>query len=244
MSDTGAIILAAGLGTRLRAVVDDRPKGLIEISGQSLVGRSVALLRAAGIEQITIVAGYRADEYRAFAHGSADLRLAVNDEFATTGSMASLAVGLDAFDSLPQTLLVLESDIVYEARALTAMLSGPSDATLVSGWTDAGDEVFVSAPGGLLRAMSKRREDLSSVDGEFVGITRLSPTTSAAMRDAFARFSLANHHGRMDYETGALVEVAAQHRIHTVVMRDLWWGEIDDERHHERVTRDVWPRVQ
>lgn len=241
MSVDAAVILAAGIGSRLRSVVDDRPKGLIEIGGQSLVDRSVALLRKAGIRRITIVAGYRADAYRAFARGAADLQILVNDAFASTGSMASLALGLDA---VAGSVLVLESDIVYEARALGAMLAGPADATLVSGVTGAGDEVWVCAPGGILQAMSKRREDLPSVDGEFVGITRLSSDTAAAMREAFARFGRRHGHGRMDYETGALAEIASCQRIDVVAIPDLVWGEIDDERHHARVTRLVWPRVQ
>ena len=66
-----AIVLAAGVGMRLRSVDDDRPKGLVEIGGETLIGRSIRLLRAAGIERITIVAGYRAESYLEFASGLA-----------------------------------------------------------------------------------------------------------------------------------------------------------------------------
>jgi 2-aminoethylphosphonate-pyruvate transaminase len=151
-----AVILAAGLGARLKSV-DDRPKGLIEIGGEPLVGRSVRLLRTRGIEAITIVVGHCADAYRAFAANQADIHLAANDAFATTGSMASLAVALDR---IGEPVVVLESDLVYESRALDVLLNSPSaDATLLSGATGAGDEVWVWAPDGRIAAMSKQLAD-------------------------------------------------------------------------------------
>jgi choline kinase len=236
-----AIILAAGVGARLRGVVDDRPKGLIEIGGETLVGRSVRLLRGAGVERITIVAGFQAGRYTAFAAGQSGLHVLVNPAFETTGSMASLDVGLEAIQG--RDVLVLESDIAYEARALDLAAQVDQDATIVSGPTGAGDEVWVSAPDGWLLAMSKIRADLPSVEGEFVGITRLSPAGASAMRAAFHAFFQQHGHGRMDYETGGLVGIAANRAVRALFMPDLCWGEVDDERQLVRVISDVWPAI-
>lgn len=229
------------MGARLRSVVDDRPKGLIEIQGETLVGRSLRLLRAAGIEHTTIVVGYRADQYERFAAGQADIDLARNEAFATTGSMASLAIALDG---IQDPVLVLESDIAYEARALSALMdASTADATLLSGPTAAGDEVWVHAPGGRLRAMSKNARDLPDVAGEFVGITRLSSLACAAMRTAFQRFTDRHAHARMDYETGALADVSRTRPIAALLVSDLCWGEIDDDRHFDRVVHRIWPAL-
>ena len=234
-----AVILAAGQGMRLRSVVPDRPKGLIEIAGEALVARSMRLLDEYGVREVTIVAGYCAEQYATFRAGDDDVRLLTNPSYATTGSMASFAVALNA--GVAGDLLVLESDIIYERRALSAILAAPGDAaTLVSGPTGAGDEVWVDAVDGRLRAMSKRRADLPSTVGEFVGITRLSADAAAAMRAQFARFVAVHGHGRMDYETGALVAVAQRHPIAVTVVPDLQWGEIDDERHYTRVSSMKW----
>jgi len=236
-----AIILAAGLGTRLRSVADDRPKGLIEIDGETLVGRSVRLLRSAGIHHITIVTGYAADYYERFAAGQPDIHLAPNDKFASAGSMASLAIALDR---VRHDVLVLESDLVYESRALKTMLSAAaSDSTLVSGPTKAGDEVWVYAPEGRLHAMTKIAHELPAITGEFVGITRLSASAATAMVHAFKSFVDAHGHGRMDYETDALVAVARLYPIAAIVVKDLCWGEIDDEQQYARVVQHIWPAV-
>jgi len=235
-----AIILAAGMGLRLRSVVDDRPKGLIAIRGETLVGRSVRLLRDLGVTRITLVIGHRAADYEQFAEGQSDITLVVNPAFATTGSMASLAAGLERVDG---PVLVLESDIAYEARALTALLAAAADATLLSGPTGAGDEVWVDARDGLVRAMSKNAADVKTITGEFVGLTRLSAAAAADMRKMFVEFERAHGHGRMDYETGALVAMARQRPVRAVLIPDLCWGEVDDDRHYARLLRDVWPVV-
>lgn len=246
--DSRAIILAAGMGTRLRSIVDARPKGLIEIDGETLVGRSVRVLGDAGISEVTIVAGYCADQYERFAAGRPGVRTVLNERYASSGSMASLARALDAVSTGDRAggVLVLESDIVYEARAVTAILSSPSfpDATLLSGPTGPGDEVWVCAPNGRLRSMSKRAADLPSITGEFVGITRLSAAGAQAMQRAFTAFVDRCGHERMDYETDALVAIAAERAIGAVFVPDLLWGEVDDEQHLARVRDDVWPRLQ
>ena len=234
-----AVILAAGQGMRLRSVVDDRPKGLVEIAGEALVARSVRLLRESGVREITVVAGYRADHYATFCAHDGGLRMVTNGDYASTGSMASFAVAIDA--GVATDILLLESDIIYEPRALTTIIAADGGAaTLVSGPTDAGDEVWVHAVGGRLQAMSKRRRDLPDTVGEFVGITRLSVAAAQAMRDEFSRFVAVHGHGRMDYETGALVAVAARRPVAVAVVPTLQWGEIDDEQQYARVSAMRW----
>jgi 2-aminoethylphosphonate-pyruvate transaminase len=153
--------------------------------------------------------------------------------------MASFAAALDA--GVDGDMLLLESDILYEPRALSAIIGAAADtATLVSGFTGAGDEVWVHAVDGTLRAMSKNRTELPTVIGEFVGITRLSHDAAQAMRRQFSGFVAVHGHGRMDYETGALVAIAQQQRVGVVVVPDLQWGEIDDERHYARVSSMRW----
>ena len=57
------IILAAGQGTRLRPLTDDRPKCMVEVNGTSIIERQLNTMHACGIkdENITIVCGYCSD---------------------------------------------------------------------------------------------------------------------------------------------------------------------------------------
>ncbi|AXG06350.1 UTP--glucose-1-phosphate uridylyltransferase [Haloplanus rubicundus] len=57
-----AIVPAAGEGTRLRPLTDDRPKGLVEIAGKPILSHCFESLLAAGIGEIVVVVGYRGDD--------------------------------------------------------------------------------------------------------------------------------------------------------------------------------------
>lgn len=59
-------VLAAGLGTRLRPLTDDRPKALVEVGGITLLERTIHTLEAAGIEHIVVNIHHFADKMRAF----------------------------------------------------------------------------------------------------------------------------------------------------------------------------------
>jgi choline kinase len=236
-----AVILAAGMGTRLREAHADMPKGFLELGGRPIIETSIMRLEQAGINDIVIVTGYAAEYYHKLALRYDGLvRVVHNPEYADSGSMYSLFCTRDVID---EGFLLLESDLIYEARALDVLLaSEASDAVLLSGPTNAGDEVYVEAPDGMLVNMSKDRAVLASVAGELVGISKISRGLFALMkhisRDAF-KSSL-----HFDYETDCLVAAARSWDIVCPVAQDLVWAEIDDPAHLERARTEVLPRLK
>ena len=54
-----AIILAAGRGSRMKSMTDERPKCLVEVKGRTLLDRQINAIKTAGIKQISIVTGYK-----------------------------------------------------------------------------------------------------------------------------------------------------------------------------------------
>jgi choline kinase len=234
-----AVILAAGLGLRLRPLVTDRPKGLLTVGGRTLVERSLAALRAHGVVRVVIVAGYRGEEYHRLARLQAGVTVVENREFEETGSMASLDVALSVVDV---DFVLLESDLFYDPAALEAVLAHPDpDVVLASAPTGAGDEVWIEAPRARVLGLSKDRSRLGSVEGEFVGIIRVSAALAGRLRESYRSFRAAHGHGRMAYDTDALASVAAGHVLSLCLVPDLLWGEIDHAAHYERVRSVVYP---
>mgnify|MGYP000605879355 CR=1 FL=1 len=234
---TTAVILAAGKGRRL-AGVWDRPKGLLKFGRETLIERSLRLLRARGMDRVVVVTGFEAAEYDGILGGRATV--VRNLDFATTGSMASLAKALDL---VKEDFLLLESDLAFEARALDGLLAAHEpDLILASAPTGATDEVWIDAPAGRVRTLSK----VAAADarhGEFVGISRISASLAAQMLDAFARFVKTEGHARMSYDSDALPLAAALHPVAMLLIRDLVWGEVDDAFHYTRVRDQVWPHL-
>ena len=236
-----AVILAAGRGTRLRSVVQDIPKGLVTVGGRTLVGQSVSRLRAAGIDEIVIVTGYCAEHYKDFAaEHDGYIRTVHNAKFSDSGSMYSLYCARSVAEP---PFLLLESDLIYEQRALTTLLEDTAaEAILLSGPTAAGDEVFVSTRHEMLQSMSKDPAALDgSITGELVGITKISNRLFKEMisisEEAFEN-SL-----HVDYETDCLVAAGRKIPIHCPLVNNLLWAEIDDENHFHRASKIIYPAI-
>ncbi len=238
---TTAVILAAGQGKRLRTEVADYPKGFLRLGERPIVEESVLRLLAHGITDVVIVTGYAAGHYADLARAYAGaVRTIHNPQFAGSGSMYSLYCAREAVSG---PFLLLESDLVYEPRALRVLLEHPGeDAILLSGPTGAGDEVFVETAGGRLVNMSKDRARLGpEVAGELVGISRISGALFGIMqRIAAAAFvrTLA-----FDYETDCLVAAGRERPVACPIVPDLLWGEIDDPAQLRRARTMLHPRI-
>lgn len=239
-----AVFVAAGLGSRLKDRTAQRPKGFLEVEGSALVETSLGRLRRAGIERIVIGTGYLAEHYDALAEryrGTLAIETLRSDRFETTGSMYTL---YNLRSRLDEDFLLLESDLLYEQRALTALIGDPRpDAVLISGFTGSRDEVWVESDADSnLVNLSKNRAALGEAHGELVGISKVSLQTYRLMCGVME--TELERTPKLDYE-GALVRVS-QHGRPVPVLRlaDLAWCEIDDEGHLRRAIDQVLPAIR
>ncbi len=119
---TTALLLAAGTGTRLRPLTRNAPKCLTEVNGRSILDRLIHNLRAKGIDRLVVVLGHQGDQIRRFLHRKAsDMRVdyVVNPDYRTTNNLYSLWL---ARQQIQEPFLLVESDLVFEARLLDDML--------------------------------------------------------------------------------------------------------------------------
>ena len=246
MNVSTAVILAAGRGMRLGDDFRDRPKGFIACQGSTLVKRSLAILRASGITRVVIVTGHCADFYDDLARQSAGFVTTLfNERYASNGSLVSLAVALDA---VKEPFLVLDSDIVYERRAIPALLDCPMEnAGLVSGTTDSGDEYYAWAgdvaglPLPAVRRLSKKLSDEPDPPiGEHVGILKIGQTLADRIRTAAPAKVRAQP---MAFYEDCLIEQLPACPMGALRIDDLVWCEVDDQRMLERAGRLVFPRL-
>jgi choline kinase len=230
-----AVILAAGRGARLGDAFDG-PKPLIDIGGMTLLERSVRQAQARGIADVVVVTGHAREKLEPLIR-SLGAREARNDAFAVTGTLGSFAAGARA--TRGRAILLFEGDVLVDDAGVDALLETPSMSSLLaSDPTRAGDEVWVEAPDGRVRALSKDRDALASADGEFVGVSYLLPPTTAALLGRFDGAAEAR-----SYEEDGITAVAGGVTIALRLVPGLAWGEIDDERQWARVREQVWPRV-
>lgn len=235
-----AVILAAGMGTRLNEMGQLIPKGFLQFGNQPIIEESIERLQHCGIQKIIIVTGHLSEFYERLKERYPQLVTVHNSQYANSGSLYSLYC---ARQLVEHDFLLLESDLIYEQRALETVLAFPKDnVILLSGATNAGDEVYVEISGDTIVAMSKNKADLGEqIAGELVGISKISPSLFQRMlQQAEQMFETSL---MVDYESYGLVAVAQSYPVYYTLITDLLWSEIDDKQHLLRVKKRIYPAI-
>ena len=239
-SVTTAVILAAGLGSRLKDRTREKPKAFLEINGKSLIVRSIENLLSRGIQKIIIGTGYMNQYFDSLRDVFPQVITMRNSEFASTGSMYTLFVLREVID---KPFLLLEGDLLYEPAALDNLLQDSvADIILGSDATHSGDEVYIQCSvDGFLQVMNKNKNALAHVDAELIGISKLSLEGYHHMV-AYAEEKYLQGIKDIHYED-AFVGIAATRNITIKIVKDLAWCEIDDEQHLNRALSVVYPKI-
>ena len=79
-SPTRAMIMAAGLGTRMRPLTDTRPKPLVEVGGKALIDHAIDRLAAAGVTSFVVNLHYKAEMIKAHLAQRKDIEIVYSDE--------------------------------------------------------------------------------------------------------------------------------------------------------------------
>lgn len=235
-----AVILAAGLGSRLGNLKKDRPKAFVEIGGTTLIDRSIQLLIDKGIGQIIIGTGYLNETFDELTNRYPQVTTFKNPIYDKTGSMYTLYV---LHEMIKDSFLLLEGDLLYESSALDYILQDENEnIILASDATFSGDEVYIQANhDGLLEEMSKDKSKLTHTSGELVGISKLTPKALKAMV-AFSQKNYDVKDFNIHYED-AMVGIAKIVTLHVKVVEDMAWCEIDDPSHLQRAVDVVYPKI-
>ncbi|MBY0076155.1 2-aminoethylphosphonate aminotransferase [Priestia aryabhattai] len=235
-----AVILAAGMGSRIRRRAGNRPKGFLMIDEKSIIEHSISKLIEAGVKTIFIGTGYMKEEYEKLMNKYPQIKCVNNSRYETTGSLFTL---YQFKDHIKDDFLLLESDVIYEKSALKTLVNhSRSDVILASKLNGAGDEVYIETDGNNnLKNMSKQKEELSSIYAELVGLTKLSYATFQRLCDeANTLFQFSQ---TIDYEYG-LVKISKKTNVYIHKLDNLAWCEVDDEDHWVRATTIVYPIIK
>ena len=151
LADKTAVILAGGLGTRLRSVVSDRPKVLAEVCGKPFMHYLLEQLRREGTRRVVICTGYMADLVQQTLGSSFEgMQLDYSTETKLLGTGGALRLALDKIDT--EQVVVLNGDSYCDARldafalwhaargSRATLLLSETDDTRRFGRVDADDE--------------------------------------------------------------------------------------------------------
>jgi choline kinase len=229
-----AVILAAGRGSRMKDLTDDRPKCLLELHGRSLLDSQTVALREAGITDIAIVTGYRRDLL--VGRGFTEFH---NPRWAETNMVSSLACAAEWLESGP--CVVSYSDIFYGASAVAALMTCPGRLAVTYDphwrklWESRFGDPLVDAESfrmradGTLAEIGNRPGTVDEVEGQYMGLLRFTPDGWHEVQRIRAELT-ADERDRM-HMTGTLQRVIEAGRIpvHAISYAGKW-GEVDSKQ--------------
>jgi choline kinase len=238
-----AIVLAAGVGWRLKPHTEATPKCLLDIGGRSLLARYLEALAAVGIPEAVFVVGYLKERILAeAARGPAAVRVRfIENKHYTRGNILSLWHAREEFDD---DVLIMDADILFPQELLARLLASPETNAIAvdERFQDTGEEQKVVCEDGWVVEVTKKIGRDSRVRGEAVGLLRLSADAAEVLRGVLDEF-VDTGKDQVEYED-AFRELAAEVPIGVVEVGDLPWIEIDFPEDLARAREVVVPDVE
>lgn len=227
-----AVILAAG-----KAEDFGKPVGMLEIEDLKLIDRTINILKENGINKITIVTGYKSEYYEEYFKDSKNITLVKSDTYKWTGTMHSLSL---AKDYVEDDFLLIENDLIFEGRAIKELAESENhDCILFTNESGSGDEAFVEIRDNHLFKMSKDIHQFNRIDGEMIGLTKISYKLYQMMLEEFK----GNVNPYLNYEY-VLLDVARNYNIGFVKIDDLAWGDADTKKEYEKIVNHLYPTIR
>lgn len=245
---TRAIIIAAGMGSRLKPFTDDRPKCLLQAGGATILGHAISTLRGAGLDDIAVIRGYRSE-----CIAEEGVTYFENTDFRQNNILHSVFYAAPFMD---QGFVLSYSDILYRREVVEALLASNHDISVVvdRDWR-AGYEGREMHPLSEAEVVLDRDSMVSKIGkgvvpadiatGEFIGMAKFSAAGARILRDEFTRLkklyeaapdspfqSAASF--RKAYLTDMLQELTERGHKVGVTSISGGWMEIDTPEDYER----------
>jgi choline kinase len=233
-----AIILAAGVGSRLRPLTDALPKCLLEVGGQTLIDHQVQTLARFGVTDVIVVIGYRGDRIR--QHLGDRVRYIVNELYERTNSLYSLWL---ARDELVSGTLILNSDVLAVPLIFERLLQSPApDAILVERGEDFDPEDMKVTLNGSQVIDFGKHLPRERAHAHNVGVAKFSAEGAARLSDRLEWLVATGHEN--DWVPVAFGEFASHWPLVAVATSGLPWIEIDYVADLTRARLEIEPAVR
>jgi L-glutamine-phosphate cytidylyltransferase len=227
-----AVILAAGRGSRMRQLGDERPKCLVELDGRPLLERQVAALQRGGVREVAVVRGYRKDmlAYAELAHFD-------NPRWAETNMVRSLTAAREWLTAGP--VIVSYADIFYRGDLVRRLHEAPGalvityDRSWQALWTRrfadplADAETFRIDTAGRLLEIGGKTTRIEDIRGQYMGLLKFTPQAWRIIEASLQGVPEATL-DRLDMTSLLRRLLAAQTLPIETLPTDGQWGEIDN----------------
>ncbi|MGP1580654.1 MAG: sugar phosphate nucleotidyltransferase [Wolinella sp.] len=181
-----AVILAAGRGSRLAPLTDDKPKTLVEYEGRAILSYVLDSLISAGIDEIGIVAGYKSEVLEQYLKenyaNKANIKIFMNHQHERTNMVYSL---MCARDFLLGDVIISYSDIIYSGEIVHSLMEAKSEVNVVVdlAWRELWNRRFIDPLSdaetlkikeGKIIEIGKKPSGYHEIEGQYIGLIKVA----------------------------------------------------------------------
>jgi choline kinase len=176
-----AIILAAGRGTRLAPLTDTLPKCMVEYNGRTLIKTVLEIFKSCGIDDISIVGGYKMEVLREHLREN-KVKYYTNSDFSGTNMVYSLFC---AEPELNDDIIISYSDIIFNKSVAQKLMEDKSPVSVVvdKKWMDLwklrmedplldAESLILDAENNILE-LGKKTNNYSHIQGQYIGLIKI-----------------------------------------------------------------------
>ncbi len=225
-----ALILAAGIASRLRPLTDSIPKCLLEVAGKSILSRTIENLAANGIKEFVVVTGYLEEMIRTHLDRNfADLRFRYifNDDFESTNNIYSLWLAREEVRA--DKFLLLDSDILFDKKIISLLTNSEYQNCLAlrSSGEIGKEEIKVKVNNdGSIDEISKEVK-IDEAVGESIGIEKFDSDFSSHLFDILDDMIQNQQLINIFYEAAFQKAISNGYKLFPVDVGNLFCMELD-----------------
>lgn len=237
-----AIILAAGVASRLRPLTNNTPKCLLKLAGKTILERTISNLLCSGINDFVIVTGYLQEQIKYFIRThfpTLNVKYLFNDKYEVTNNIYSLwltkqEVGGNEF-------ILLDSDIIFDHKIVSLLCNSTYQNVLALRCDNnlSMEEIKVSLnKDGSIKEIGKE-VSLKDAVGESIGIEKFSLELSKKLFQLLDKMILEENLANIFYEAAFQRLIESGEKIYTEDVGKLKCIELDTAEDLQKAEREI-----
>jgi len=225
-----AVLLVAGMGSRLRPLTDEVPKALIHVNGCSMLERAVTALCSKGVRRFVFATGYREEAVRSAVEAMGiDAAFCHNPRYDVTQNSISLLYCRHELEG--RGFYKLDGDVLFDGEIIDRLARGAEPLVVATDGVRALDTEAMKVVISQDRRIARFGKAIPVVEahGESIGIERIDSTISKDLFNAIATFDRVGIVDRYYEDIYSELIDAKTIAACAVEVGDLRWSEVDNQ---------------
>ncbi len=231
------VLLAAGIGSRIRPLTDNKPKALLDVAGFSILERMLTNVRNVGLKDVVIISGYLEEQLKTFVtskFSDLNVKFVRNDVYSETNTGYSLLLSRGFVNG--DDFVKFDADVIFEEEVLRKLINSHFETALCIDTNihlDKEEVKVITDASGMVLQVGKKL-DPKLCKGESIGIEKIGKEAGKLLFEELERLMKDKANWTEYYDDSYTTLVNKGIKFGAVNITGLKWVEIDTHEDYDR----------